>query len=145
VFVVTGRPLSDHFAETRSPIPDYRTVALAIRQPAAVTAERVARRVDEQFARGVVDEVRGILASGIPMTAHPFSGLVYRQVLEYLRGVRGEAETRALIVSENRKYARRQLIWFRKEPNLLWLNGPGEQTAVVDAALDVLREQGIAR
>ena len=47
--------------------------------------------------------------------------------MEMLRGVRGEAETRALIVQENRRYARRQLIWFRKEPNLMWFDGPGER------------------
>jgi tRNA dimethylallyltransferase len=101
--------------------------------------------VEQQFADGVVDEVRGILADGIPETAHPFTGLVYRQILEMLHGVRGEAETRALIVKENRQYARRQLIWFRKEPNLLWLNGPGEEPAALTAALDVLHARGIAR
>ena len=55
-----------------------------------------------------------------------------------LRGVRGEAETRALIVQENRRYARRQLIWFRKEPNLMWFDGPGERADTlqrVEAAL----------
>ena len=54
------------------------------------------------------------------------------------RGVRDEAATRALIVQENRRYARRQLIWFRKEPNLDWLDGPGERAealAQVDALL----------
>ena len=46
-----------------------------------------------------------------------------------LHGVRDEAATRALIVQENRRYARRQLIWFRKEPKLVWLDGPGEPPA----------------
>jgi tRNA dimethylallyltransferase len=68
---------------------------------------------------------------------------VYRQVLDYLHGVRGEAETRALIVAENRHYARRQLIWFRKEPNLLWLRGPGERPETIQAALDALATQGV--
>jgi tRNA dimethylallyltransferase len=62
----------------------------------------------------------------VPESARPFSGLVYRQVCEMLRGARSEAETRTLIAAENRKYARRQLIWFRKEPNLIWFDGPGE-------------------
>ena len=62
----------------------------------------------------------------MPETARPFGGLVYRQALEHLHGVRDEAATRALIAQENRRYARRQLIWFRKEPNLSWFDGPGE-------------------
>ena len=76
-------PLSAHFAATRAPIDDYDVVSLALRIPAEAIAERVAVRVDQQFARGVVDEVKGMLASGVPAEAHPFTGLVYRQVLEY--------------------------------------------------------------
>ena len=59
-------------------------------------------------------------------------------MLEHLRGLRDEKGTRALIAQENRQYARRQLIWFRKEPNLTWLEGPGEAPAVIAAAQQVL-------
>jgi tRNA dimethylallyltransferase len=126
VYYSTGRPLTAHFADTRSPVADCEVIAVALKIPAGLTAERVARRVDRQFSRGIVDEVKGLLASGVPADARPFGGLVYRQVMEMLRGVRDEAATRALIVQENRRYARRQLIWFRKEPNLIWFDGPGE-------------------
>ena len=127
VYLTTGRPLSQHFADTRSLIADCAVVPIALRLPPALIAERVARRVDQQFARGIVEEVTALLASGVPRRARPFGGLVYRQVLEMLDGVRDEAATRALIVQENRRYARRQLIWFRKEPNLIWFDGPGER------------------
>jgi tRNA dimethylallyltransferase len=143
VFFLTGRPLTEHFAQTASALPDYDVVAMALTISGEETVERVSRRVDDQFARGVVDEVRGLLAKGLPEHAQPFTGLVYRQVLDYLHGVRGEAETRALIVAENRHYARRQLIWFRKEPNLLWLRGPGERPETIQAALDALATQGV--
>jgi tRNA dimethylallyltransferase len=145
VFYLTGRPISAHFADTRSPLEGHEVVTLALSLPSEAIAERVARRVDAQFAAGLVDEVRGLLASGVPATAHPFTGLVYKQVLEYLNGVRDEAATRALIVQENRRYARRQLIWFRKEPNLLWLHEPGELRSAFDRALIVLREKGVVR
>ena len=128
VYFSTGRPLTAHFQDTVSPIADCDVAGFVLHIPAALTAERVARRVDEQFRRGIVDEVRRLLARGVPETARPFGGLVYRQVMEMLKGIRGEAETRALIVQENRRYARRQLIWFRKEPNLIWLDGPGERS-----------------
>jgi tRNA dimethylallyltransferase len=93
----------------------------------------VSRRVDAQFDRGILEEVRGLLAAGVPADAHPFTGLVYRQVLEHLGGVRDEAATRELIVRENRRYARRQLIWFRKEPNVTWVRGAGERIETIDA------------
>jgi tRNA dimethylallyltransferase len=138
VALVTGVPLTQHFDHTASPIADYAVTTLALQIPAELTAERVARRVDQQFERGVVREVTGLLDRGVQRTAHAFTGLVYRQILEMLDGVRDEAATRALIVQENRRYARRQLIWFRKEPNLRWLDGPGEQDAVLARALAIL-------
>ena len=141
VFFLTGRPLTRHFAETSSPISGMTVVALALRLPAAQTSLRVTRRVDEQFERGLLDEIRGLLARGVPETARSFGGLVYRQALEHLHGVRDEAATRALIAQENRRYARRQLIWFRKEPNLTWFDGPGELPATIAAVNDLLGER----
>jgi tRNA dimethylallyltransferase len=138
VYLATGRPLTEHFAATQSPIADVPVLAIALALPPALTAERVQRRVDEQFARGIVAEVQLLLAAGVPADARPFGGLVYRQIMEMLHGARDEAATRALIAQENRRYARRQLIWFRKEPNLMWFDGPGESPATrhgVDAAL----------
>ena len=75
-----------------------------------------------------------LLAAGVPETAHAFSGLVYRQVMEMLAGVRDERATRELVVQENMRYARRQLVWFRKEAGVHWLAGPGESESTLAAA-----------
>jgi tRNA dimethylallyltransferase len=143
VYFTTGRALTDHFGDTRSLIADCDVVSIALRLPPALTAERVARRVDQQFTRGIVAEVRELLARGVPAAARPFGGLVYRQVMEMLDGVRGEEETRRLIVQENRRYARRQLIWFRKEPTLIWFDGPGELPATLERVVEALAARGI--
>ena len=132
VWIVTGRPLTEHFADTASPLADYQVIAVALRIPEEQTADRVARRVAAQFDEGLLDEMRALLARGVPETALPFTGLVYRQALEHLHGVRDEADTRELIVRENRKYSRRQLIWFRKEPNLRWIHAAGERAETQD-------------
>ena len=145
VYFSTGRPLTSHFADTRSPIADCEVVAVTLKIPADLTAERVARRVERQFERGIVDEVKGLLARGVPAEARPFGGLVYRQVMEMLRGVRDETATRALIVQENRRYARRQLIWFRKEPNLIWFDGPGERPDTLHRVEEALVARGVRR
>jgi len=136
VYFQTGKPLTAHFEDTVSPLPpDVRVGAIALRMPAAWLAERLAKRVDEQFEAGLIDEMRALLAAGVPPGARPFGGLVYRQAMDYLQGVRDEASTRALITQENRKYARRQLIWFRKEPNLTWFDGPGTNAEVQDSVI----------
>ncbi len=142
VFLLTGRTLTDHFASTRSPIDDYAVVTVGLQLSGDELQARIARRVDQQFADGLLDEIRGLMAAGVPPDAGPLGGLVYRQAMEHLRGERDEAATRELIVRENRRYARRQLIWFRKEPNLQWLSGPGERLETCQAVsriLDVAR------
>jgi tRNA dimethylallyltransferase len=131
VYFLTGRSLTAHFAETESPLGAMPVVAVAVRLPAGDLGRRIARRVDTQFESGLLDEVRGLLAGGVPESAQPFRGLVYRQALELLHGVRSEADTRELIIRENRRYARRQLIWFRKEPNLVWFEGAGESPGTI--------------
>ena len=135
VYRLTGRPLTEHFARTRSPLADYAVTAFGLRLAPAETARRVRARVDAQFAAGLLDEVRAAFAAGVPAEAHPFGGLVYRQVLEHLQGARDEPATRELIVRENLRYARRQLIWFRKEPNLRWIRLPGEHPDALPAVL----------
>jgi len=146
VYFLTGRPITAHFADTQSPLPEYDVVGFALRIPRELTAARVAARVDAQFEQGLLDEIRAMLAEGVPETAHPLTGLVYRQALEHLHGVRDEAATRELIVRENRKYSRRQLIWFRKEPNLQWIHAAGdreetqEEVARVLAAMEIRRD-----
>lgn len=139
VYFLTGRPLTAHFASTVSPLEGWDVVAIALTLPPGELAPRLERRVHEQFDRGLLDEIRALLSRGVPEGARPFGGLVYRQALEHLHGVRDEAATRDLIVRENRHYARRQLIWFRKEPNLNWFCGAGESPTIVArviAALD---------
>lgn len=138
VFFLTGTPLTDHFAATVSPLAGCDVIPIGLRLASDELLPRIAKRVDAQFDRGLLDEVRRLIARGVPETARPFSGLVYRQVLEHLHGVRDEPATRALIVQENRRYSRRQLIWFRKEPNLVWIHGAGESAETIERARQLL-------
>ena len=146
VYFQTGKPLTAHFENTVSPLSkDVQVGAVALRMPAAWLAERLAARVDAQFKSGLLDEIRMLLASGVPPDARPFGGLVYRQAIEHLRGMRDEAATRNLIAQENRRYARRQLIWFRKEPNLVWFDGPGTNAEVQDSVIKELAARDLLK
>ena len=124
---MTGRPLTEHFADTTSPLPDYEVAAFALQIPPEATAERVARRVEAQFRRASWTKCAGCWRPVFPrpLIRSPGSSTDKRSSL--LEGVRDEAATRELIVRENRHYARRQLIWFRKEPNLQWIYAAGER------------------
>jgi tRNA dimethylallyltransferase len=141
VYFQSGRTLTDHFADTRAPLEGWTIAGIVVHPPWEEIAERIRLRVEAQFARGIVDEVRALLARGVPPTARPFTGYVYRRVLEFVRGERDEASARELIVRENRQYARRQLIWFRKEPNLVWIQRAGDRAETIREAGRIIADR----
>jgi tRNA dimethylallyltransferase len=138
VYLLTGRTLTAHFADTVSPLPGVEVIGLLLQVPSADLRARIEARVDRQLARGWVDEVRALLTAGVPRDAHAFGALGYRQLVAHLDGAIDAPATRELIVAETRRYARRQLIWFRKEPNLELIPGPGERTTAIAAATRVV-------
>ena len=145
VYYLTGRPLTRHFEETRSLLAGYSIVGIALRQSSETTAVKVARRVEDQLNEGLVDEVRRLRDAGIPDSAAPFGGMVYRQVLAFLNGVGTEESTQDDIIRANRRYARRQLIWFRKEPNLHWIQVDDGSVYACRVAEQIVREHVVTR
>ena len=145
VYYLTGRPLTRHFEETRSLLSGYSIVGIALRQSSETTAVKVARRVEDQLNEGLVDEVRRLRDAGIPDSAAPFGGMVYRQVLAFLNGVGTEESTQDDIIRANRRYARRQLIWFRKEPNLHWIQVDDGPVYACRVAEQIVREHVVTR
>ncbi len=145
VYYLTGRPLTRHFEGTHSPLVGYSIVGIALRQSSDLTAVKVAQRVESQLNEGLIDEVRRLRAMGIPDSALPFGGMVYRQVLAFLNGVGTEESTRDDIIRANRRYARRQLIWFRKEPNLHWIQVDDGPVHAFRMAEQIVRDNVVAR
>lgn len=128
VYRLTGRPLSEHFLGTASPTGGYRTVRIGLELDRPALRRRIEDRVDRMFERGLVDEVRGLLRRGVGEDAPPFKALGYRHVLAYLRGDRTLDEAKSLTKQDTRRYAKRQMTWFRKMDGVVWFSaadGPG--------------------
>lgn len=88
---------------------------------------RINARVDEMFARGLVDETRELLKHGLAENKFALQAIGYRQVVEHLRGERDLAETIELVKIRTRQFAKRQLTWFRRHGNCEWIElQPGE-------------------
>lgn len=117
---LTGTPLSRHFERTEGFLKDFQTLRIGLQLDRKELNRRIEERVDSMFARGLEAEVRSLLASGVPEDAPPFRGLGYKQVLLAERGRISAAEARALIKQETRRYAKRQVTWFRKMPGVTW-------------------------
>jgi tRNA dimethylallyltransferase len=93
------------------------------------------------LASGWLDEVCSLLAAGLPETAKPFDFIGYRELREVARDRLTLDEARAAIQQATRRYAKRQLTWFRRESAVHWLTGFGDDPSIQLQALRWLREQ----
>jgi len=122
VYYKTGRPISEHFRLTESPLQARGFISgqIGLKLERKELYRRIEERVDRMFEKGLVAEVRKLLEMGLPEEATPFKGLGYRQVLRYLKGEISLEEAIRLTKLETRHYAKRQMTWFRKTPGLTW-------------------------
>ena len=129
VIRLTGKKFSEQRAEWKvgSSRCDDRTAQRAVptmfcftRPPTDLHA-RINARVDAMFARGLVDETRGLLTRGLEQNKTAVQAIGCRQVVEHLRGERPLAETIELVKSRTRQFAKRQLTWFRRQLDPEWI------------------------
>ena len=93
------------------------------------------RRTERHFKAGLVDEVKLLRASGVKDNTNALGAHAYRRVCEYLRGERTLAEAIEKSQQDVRNYAKRQLTWFRREPDVIWLDGFGSDPGMADRVL----------
>jgi tRNA dimethylallyltransferase len=128
----------------RDPLTGFRLLRIGLNPPRPALYERLNQRCAEMFAAGLVDETRALLARYGPVKA--LDSLGYRQALAVLNGEQTLSDAVAAAQQGHRNYAKRQLTWFRREPDVHWLEAFGgdpdtERTTIdlVDAALNPAR------
>jgi tRNA dimethylallyltransferase len=120
VLRATGQPPSA-FQQER-PRPAYRWRVVVLTRPRETLYQRIDTRVDAMLAAGLVEENRRLLAEGHALDASPFRTIGYQEPLAYLRGEIGYDEMVRLLKQNTRRYAKRQLTWFRRHPGSLWVD-----------------------
>ena len=122
VYILTGRTITQHDAETRARPPRYDAarIALDFTERADLYA-RIDRRVDTMVEAGLFDEVCALLASGVPGDCTAMQAIGYKEAAGAVRGEITEAEAAERIRQESRRYAKRQLTWLRRDPSLFWI------------------------
>ena len=125
---LTGKPVSTQRAEwfksPASPTPHFYCLNRTVDDLRA----RIDRRVEEMFRRGLVEETRRLLETGLGENKTAMQALGYRQVVEHLHGERSLSETIELVKTRTRQFAKRQLTWFRKQPGLQWVEVAPDET-----------------
>ena len=122
VYRLTGRTITAHDEHTKTLPPRYTAlkIALDFRDRAALY-RRIDRRAEEMFRRGLADEVRDLLAAGVPPDGTAMQAIGYKETAAYLRGESTLDQALDAVQRKSRQYAKRQLTWLRRDASVLWL------------------------
>lgn len=135
VFALTGKALSAHQEEHAFQTPNYDALKLAFRRDRDELYERIGARVDAMLERGLVEEWRELVASGVSPTAKPMESLGYRHIGMIERGEVEHDEGIRLLKRDTRRFAKQQLSWLRSEEGVEWFEFPEERDAASERAL----------
>ncbi|HYL78373.1 MAG TPA: tRNA (adenosine(37)-N6)-dimethylallyltransferase MiaA [Bryobacteraceae bacterium] len=139
VRLVEGKPITAMFEQGRDPLTGFRPIKIGLSPPREMLYRRLDARAERIFEEGLLEEVRGILARGVPRDAKPFESLGYKQALQVVEGQLTMQQALESTQQETRRYAKRQLTWFRKEQNVHWIAGFGDDPAVQQQALAIIQ------
>jgi tRNA dimethylallyltransferase len=137
-----SRPMSEAWKEGREALTGHRVLRLGLDPGRQQLYERINARARAMFADGLVDETRELLARYGHRPA--LDSLGYRQAAQYLDGALTLEQAIAAASQGHRNYAKRQLTWFRREPEVAWLNGFGDDLSL-RAEAESLVAQGLAK
>jgi tRNA dimethylallyltransferase len=139
ICLLARRPASELFSTPRPRLQGYAVCTLVLDPPREELFQRIDQRSRFMFEAGLVEEVRTLLARGVPATAKPFASLGYKEALLVLQGGLSMDQAVEQTARETRQYAKRQWTWFRREKNVIWLRGFGSELAVLQQSRDALR------
>lgn len=134
IYEVSGKRKSEIVDK---PIPKYNYIAVAVDYPRDELYDRINKRVDAMFSGGLVEEVINLINNGITAENQCMQAIGYKEVLECLNNSKKESTMRDVIKQNTRHYAKRQITFFKKLENIVWLK-PSEATA--ETILELLNE-----
>ena len=143
VYLETGMTITEHNRKTQEIPPKYHPIrfALADRQRQTLY-DRIDRRVDTMVEAGLIEEIQGLLARGIPEKCTAMQAIGYKEFVAALHGACSLEEAAGQVKQSSRRYAKRQLTWFRRNPENIWLIREDGQTSmeILDSARQYLRD-----
>ncbi len=140
IYFSTGSRISQ-LQDRREPLKGLAVLKLGLNLPREVLYGRINRRVARMFDEGLTEEVRRLLDQGYRDDCKAFEALGYRHVLSVLRGELSQPEAIELTCRDTRRYAKRQMTWFRKEPQINWIDSPGESQRALDQLLALVESK----
>jgi tRNA dimethylallyltransferase len=139
VCLAARQPLTEAWKSGRDPLTGYRIRRIGLDPPRPDLYARLDARATQMFADGLIEETRSLI-DRYGDAPRAFDSLGYRQARAVLRGESTEADAIAATRRAHRNYAKRQLTWFRREPEVRWLSGFGDDPALTAQTLDLVQQ-----
>ena len=139
---LTGNPISAHNEEQRSKESPYNYKYFVLNRDRAKLYEIINRRVDVMIDSGLIDEVKNLLDMGYTKDMVSMQGLGYKEIIAYLEGEYSLNDAIDILKRDTRHYAKRQLTWFKRERDVLWVNKDDfkDEEAIIDFMLENLTD-----
>lgn len=139
VFYLTGKPISEQQQKHQFKHTDFNLLKIGLLRERKELYHRIEARVDKMIEQGLIDEVRQLLEKGYAPAIKPFQSLGYKQILSYLQGELSLDEAVMLIKRNTKRYAKRQLTWFRKDSEIRWFTLPEQSLEISEAIKKFLK------
>jgi len=136
--ILGGKPVGEIFGAGRATLEGCAITKIGLSPPRPTLYARIDARVEAMLAAGWLDEVRALVSSGIREDAKPFQFIGYSDLRAHLEGRITLAVAVTNIQRSTRRFAKRQLTWFRREPDVHWLESFGDDPEAISAALDLI-------
>ena len=143
VYLETGMTITEHNRKTQEIPPKYHPIRFTLTDRQRQTLyDRIDRRVDTMVEAGLIEEIQGLLARGIPEKCTAMQAIGYKEFVAALHGACSLEEAAGQVKQSSRRYAKRQLTWFRRNPENIWLIREDGQTSmeILDSARQYLRD-----
>ena len=139
-----GQKISEHNEEQRQKESPYNFAYFVLNDDRETVYDRINHRVDLMLEQGLIEEVSALLAAGVPTTAVSMQGLGYKEIVAYLKGECTLEEAVYVLKRDTRHFAKRQITWFKREKDVIWLNRPEYEQSeekILAAMLGIMKEK----
>lgn len=145
-YELSGSPISEHNEEQKAKESPYQFAYFVLNDHRELLYERIEKRIDEMLEEGLIDEVKGLKERGFTKDMVSMQGLGYKEILDYLDGNLTLEEAVYILKRDTRHFAKRQLTWFRREPEVSWIHKYEygyDDMKILNAMTDILKDKGI--
>ncbi len=142
----TGKRISEHNEQEAQKEPAYNFCYFVLNDDRAGLYERIEQRVDLMLQNGLVEEVKALIEKGCTRDMVAMQGLGYKEIMDYLDGKITLEEAIYIIKRDTRHFAKRQITWFKREKDVIWLNKPEygyDEDAILSHMIEEMKKRGV--